>query len=158
MVKALRGEPMDFKRVAERVLPRFREGGDLLYVGLLTGSLAWSAMADGDMEAAHELSQESLAVYRDGNDIGSAFVTLEGSAVLLRAAGKPDVAAQVDGAYAALRETYGVSAPPGLVSQLNLARARTALAHLPEPEEEANRAIGRRMTFDQVVSLILQET
>jgi hypothetical protein len=113
---------------------------------------------EGNVEAAHELSQESLAIYQRAGDVGSAIVTLEGSAVQLRAAGKPDLAAQVEGAYEALRETYGVRAPPGLVSQLILARAATVQAKLDEALEEANRAVGRRMTFDQVVSLVLEET
>lgn len=157
MLRYLQGLQMDAERLELQILPVFREANDAVYVGLVTGSLAWDALANGDVERSRLWARESISAYLDVADVANLLVTLEGAALTLRGASKPDVAAQIEGAYESLSQTYGVRTPPGLQSQLEGARSGITPAFLDEETEAANREAGRRLTLQQAIDLVLQE-
>lgn len=157
MLAFQRGDNMNAGHLENRVLPVIREEGDLLYVGMITGALAWDALARGELARGREWGRESVATYDFAGDVSSAIVTLDGAALVLRAVGKPEAGAQVQGAAEALMETFGLRTPPSLALQLEHARQGVTVATLDDAEEERLRSEGRRMTLKDAIALFLRE-
>ena len=144
------GEARD---VLEALLDVFRAHGDANYAGLTVGSLAMCSMALGDLAAANRWFREILGSVEDASVVGT-ISGLGAWSQLLGIVGRPRLAARLQGAYAALSETYGVAAAPGLQQAIDLVVAQVGPAQELDPEERRTLfEEGRRLTLDDVRDL-----
>jgi tetratricopeptide (TPR) repeat protein len=150
-------EPRDAIPDLERVLRRAEVLGDTPYVAIAAGTLAWIAFALGDALAAGLWAMRSMREYYAIRDVASTTISLPVGALMALAAGRPQEAATIMGAFQALCERYGVRPPLGLGAFIQnadpLGQARAALG----PEEFATAVErGRRMTLAEAMELIAE--
>jgi hypothetical protein len=148
-------EPRDAIPDLERVLRRAEVLGDTPYVAIAAGTLAWGAFALGDAAGAGLWAMRSMREYYAIRDVASTTISLPVGALMALAAGRPQEAAVIMGAFEALCERYGVRPPLGLGSFIRnaepLEHARAAL----DPDEfDAAFERGRRMTLAEAMELI----
>jgi predicted ATPase/class 3 adenylate cyclase len=129
----------------------FREHGDVNYAGLAMGSLAMCAIALGDLASADAWFRELLDTAQDATTVGA----INGLGVwsrMLGYLGHPRLAARLQGAYAALSETYGIEVSAGLMDVVDLVLAQVGQAEELELDERQRLFDeGRRLTIDEAI-------
>jgi hypothetical protein len=123
-------------------------------VGVSLGTLAWVALAQGDLDRAVATLAESLAVRREIGDMGGSAWCLERLAEVAAARGQAEKAVRLVGAATALRASIGSVIDP--VDQPENDRRRAALqAALGEASFAAAWEAGTAMSLDQAVAYAL---
>ncbi|MFN2471116.1 MAG: tetratricopeptide repeat protein [Gaiellaceae bacterium] len=102
------GDLSDTRRLFEESLAIDRELGDRAGVAVNLGNLSWLALAEGDLDAAPLLMREALAGFEELSDREGVAESLEQIACLAGRRGRPQRAARLAGAAAALRDQIGV--------------------------------------------------
>jgi predicted ATPase/class 3 adenylate cyclase len=135
----------------------FEALGDVRYVALSSGSLAWTSFALGDIPGSFRWTAHAIRETYSGGDLGSTTISLHIGVLIAVIAGRPDEAARISGAFDALCERYGVRPPAALERFLHVqdpfAMARDALS----PERYAiEYAVGQRMSLAEAVDLVVE--
>lgn len=139
----------------EHSLVMFEATDDVLYHAMALGSLAWAHWMLGDARAAGRWLLRSVEETREMRDIASLTISLPALAVYAMEAGEPEAAAMLMGAFASLKEQYGIEAPAGIDFLTNTRRpVERARDDLGQSRYQAAFERGRRMTLEQALDLL----
>jgi non-specific serine/threonine protein kinase len=148
------GDQTTAKIDLERGLNMCRQHGDPVYISLALEGLGRLAMAEGQHEEAHLRLAESLKLRDEIGDRPGTADTWESLAALAARLAEPEMALQLAGAAAALRQVIGATQSPlrrdlldGWLSALSLAVGADVCAR--------NWAIGQALTLHQAIALAL---
>lgn len=142
------------QRGYEVALDRFERLGDARYRGMTANSLGWIAFLRGDVLSACRWGAAGLVETYGTRDLGSTTVALFVGVLMAAALGRHETGAELEGAFEALCERYGVR-PPGALNVLfhqfdPFAAIRDAL---PSDVRAAAVDRGRRMTLGEAVAI-----
>lgn len=139
-----------------RSLAEFERLDDLQYHAMTEASLAWAAFAGGHVAVATRLAVDALVESQSLRDLGTTTISLHIGVLLGALIGRFEEAAEINGAFEALCERYGVRPPASLalfvggLDPFELTRQNLD----PEAWAEAY-ARGRRLTLDEAVAKIV---
>ncbi|MGH2401954.1 MAG: hypothetical protein ACRDE6_04525, partial [Candidatus Limnocylindria bacterium] len=139
--------------VADRMLAarrRFEALGDDWYVALTLGSLAWSALARGDIRDALRWWLASLDMSYVMGDVATVTIGLRAAGLVVGQLGMPREAITILAAFEALCARYGVR-PPAFIEEITPG-ADIPTIDLDDDLEAAAR--GAAMSFDEAVDYV----
>jgi hypothetical protein len=141
----------------EAVLDRFERLGDARYRGMTANSLGWVAFLRGDVLGACRWGAAGLLETYRTRDLGSTTVALFVGVLMAAAIGRFETGAELEGAFEALCERYGVR-PPGALNVLFHQFDPFAAIRETLPPEVRAAAVdrGRRMTLGEAVAVIAE--
>ena len=150
------GEIVEATTHLRKGLADFERLDDRQYHAMTEGSLAWAAFAAADIPTASRLAVEALVESQSMRDLGTTTISLHIGVLLGALTGHFEEAAEINGAFDALCERYGVRPPAALwmfvgghdpfeMTRQNLDPDTWAVAY----------AQGRRLTLDEAVAKIV---
>jgi predicted ATPase/class 3 adenylate cyclase len=137
-------------------LADFERLDDRQYHSMTEASLAWACFAGGNVATATRLAVEALVESQSLRDLGTTTISLHIGVLLGALTGRFEEAAEINGAFDALCERYGVRPPASLalfvggLDPFELTRQNLD----PKAWAEAY-ARGRRLTLDEAVAKIV---
>ncbi|MGB7876367.1 MAG: tetratricopeptide repeat protein [Anaerolineales bacterium] len=148
------GEYAEARQLLQESLIIRRQLGDRAGLALSLNTLADVVLDEGDHAAARPLLDESLEINLELGDQTAIAYLFEDYGGLAAAEARPELALQLAGFAAALRESIGAPLPPAEQARVDrmLAPAREAL---PESLATANREVGRSLRLEQAIELAL---
>ncbi|MFL5732467.1 MAG: tetratricopeptide repeat protein [Chloroflexia bacterium] len=149
------GELDRARMLLEESLGMYRELGDKRGIANSLNNIGLVAWEQKDYEAARSLYVESIQRYRDLEDTRGIIDCLDGLARVSGSQGDAGRAARLWGAAEALRESIGVSIPPGDLPEYERIVAASR-AELDEPGWNAAWSAGRIMPVERAVAFALE--
>ncbi|HVN53895.1 MAG TPA: tetratricopeptide repeat protein [Anaerolineaceae bacterium] len=146
------GKYAEARRLLEESLFIRRQLGDKAGLALSLNTLADVILDEGDTAAARSLLDESLAINRELGDQTAIAYLLEDYGGLAAAEGRLEIALQLVGFAATLREANGAPLPPAEQARLNH-MIEPAREGLPEPAAQAAWELGRSLNLEQAITL-----
>ena len=145
-----------FYEQALEILRNLRSGRRSLAIAL--GNLAWVWLHRGDDLKANDYFEESLKIYREGDEKMGMLDCLCGFAARLGMTGRPEQAACLFGALESLPESVGVAWQAEPADQKELDHYLAAVrGQLDEAAFEKAWAEGRAMTLEQAIEFALEK-
>jgi predicted ATPase/class 3 adenylate cyclase len=136
---------------------RFERLGDTWYAFQNYISIAWVHFSSGDVAEASRWFVRAMVGSRSLRDVIGTTIAIPLAALLALEAGRPEDAATLLGAADHLSELYGVKAPLGLQELLGVSDpSGRATATLGEEQYQEAFEVGRQMTLDSTVALIVR--
>ena len=153
LVAASRQEYAEAMGLYEEALSYLREIGDKLLIALTLDEMSVAAHILGDQERGVEYARESLDLFRELDYRLGIAEWLGFQARIASLRGEPELAARLDGAATALRQSLDAPRSPGesAVHERDLEPARAALGGAWEALHQE----GRSMTLDRAIDCAL---
>jgi len=151
------GKIDDAEGALEESLATFERLGDPQYHAMTLASLGWVAFAKGDVTTAARRSVEGLIETHRMRDLGTTTISLHIGVLMAAMLGRFEEGAELDGAFEANCERYGVRPPAGLSRFIQNQDPFAAIrAALPANVYAAARERGRRMSLDDAVAKVIE--
>jgi hypothetical protein len=152
----LQGEPGVAHSHAREAHAMFQECGDKSAIAWSLSDLGRAVGDQGDLAAARQLLEESLAIFRTQGKKGGIGRVLERLAAVAVAQAEPERAARLFGSAEGLREAMGAPLPPAerAEHERSVAAVRTSLG---EETFATAWAAGRAMPMEEAVSYALEK-
>jgi tetratricopeptide (TPR) repeat protein len=137
-------------------LADFERLDDRQYHSMTEASLAWACFAGGNVATATRLAVEALVESQSLRDLGTTTISLHIGVLLGALTGRFEEAAEINGAFDALCERYGVRPPASLALFVGGHDAFEMTRQNLDPETWAQAyARGGRLTLDEAVAKIV---
>jgi predicted ATPase/class 3 adenylate cyclase len=141
----------------EAVLDRFERLGDTRYHAMTANSLGWIAFLRGDVRGACSWGARGVVESYKARDLGSTTVALFVGVLMAAALGRHETGAELEGAFGALCERYGVRPPGALEVLFHQFDPFAAIRETLPPEVRAAAVDrGHRMTLGEAVAVIAE--
>jgi predicted ATPase/class 3 adenylate cyclase len=137
------------------LLAEFERIGDAQYHAMALGSLSWSSFMGGRSDESIGYAARALRESYDMRDLGTTTISIHVGVLIALIMDRPEVAAQLTGAFEAASERYGVNPPAGLERFLAVQDPfQTARAALSPERWEIEYTAGRRMSLGEAVEAV----
>jgi hypothetical protein len=141
----------------EQGLADFERLDDRQYYAMTITSLGWTAWARGDVGEACRLAVAGLLETFAMRDIGTTTISLHVGVLMAAMLGRFEDGAEINGAFDALCERYGVRPPASLDRFIATNDPFVVIrAGLPPETFAAAYERGRRMTLDEAVAAVVR--
>lgn len=139
----------------EGQLELFAANDDPVYHAMTLSSLGWAMFTVGDIPGAASFAVASIQESHAIRDVATTTISLHVGVLMAMAAGRPDDAARLSGAFEGLTDRYGVRPPAALEKFVRaLDPFEDARANLPADRWAAMMDEGRSLDLHQAVALI----